>query len=68
MYPPGASPSVDIAVTEEDLVKLFGDNCAADALDPIDAIILFRRDIPGYTNYAHVNFTSREAALLARSK
>ena len=53
-----------MSVTERDLRALFtsyGD------LENNDGIILFRKDVPGYTNYAHINFNSRESATTAKS-
>lgn len=50
---------------EEDLRGLFG---RYGVLDSNDGVILFRRDIPGYTNYAHINYVNRDDAATARAK
>jgi RNA recognition motif-containing protein len=55
---------VDIAVTEQDLRALFV--CHGE-VESNDGIILFRKDIPGYTNYAHINFRNRESATAAKA-
>lgn len=51
-------------VTEKDLRFLFA---SYGELENNDGIILFRKDIPGYTNYAHVNFQKRDDAAAAKS-
>lgn len=56
---------MEVTVEEEDLRSLFG---RYGVLDPNDGVILFRRDIPGYTNYAHINYTNRDDAATARAK
>lgn len=56
---------VDILATESDLRSLFE---SYGELENKDGIILFRKDVPGYTNYAHVNFCERSAASTARTE